>query len=233
MSQGERTYSLRVSVTDILPKNCVEATVCTRRSGIYKILVTQHSNESFYVECDAETEGGGWIVAQSRKDGSIDFYRNWSDYEEGFGDLEGEHFIGLKTLYALTNFQGPQELLIVMGDNNNGRATAKYDGFSIGNETEMYKLKKLGMYSGTAGDSLTYHLGMKFSTKERDNDSDTGNCAQKYTGAWWYKSCHYSNLNGKYGDNTHAKGVNWHAFRGYTESLKYVKMMIRRRRINS
>ncbi|TMW45114.1 hypothetical protein DOY81_009806, partial [Sarcophaga bullata] len=208
-------------VTDILPKNCVEATACTRRSGIYKILVTQHSTEPFHVECDAEMEGGGWIVVQSRKDGSIDFYRNWSDYEEGFGDQRGNIF-WLKKLYALTEFPGTTGIV-----NSNGRV-AKYNGFSIGNETEMYKLKKLGRFSGTAGDSLTYHLGMKFSTKERDNDSDSGNCAQKYTGAWWYKSCHNSNLNGIY-----AKGIIWHAFRGYSESLKYVKMMIRRRRINS
>ncbi|TMW41927.1 hypothetical protein DOY81_012993 [Sarcophaga bullata] len=155
----------------IVPKQ----TACTQRSGIYKILVTQHSNESFYVECDSETEGGSWTVIQRRQDGSIDFYREWKDYEEGFGDVDAEHFIGLKKLYALTNFQGPQELLIVMGDVNNTRAFAKYNGFSIGNETEMYKLKKLGIFSGTAGDSFTYHL-------DRDNDSDSRNCAVSFRG---------------------------------------------------
>ena len=129
-------------------------------------------------------------MIQSRKDGSEDFFRNWKDYEAGFGDIESEHFIGLKKLYSLTNFQGPQELLIVMGDENNIKASAKYDGFSIGNETDLYKLQKLGTFSGTAGNSLAYHLGMKFSTKDRDNDIEVYNCAEKFTGAWWYKTCH-------------------------------------------
>ncbi|TMW52660.1 hypothetical protein DOY81_002275, partial [Sarcophaga bullata] len=209
-------------VTNVLPKNCAEATSCTRRSGIYKIKMEAYSFEPFYVECDAVTENGDWIVIQRRQDGSEDFYRNWEDYEKGFGDVDSEYFIGLKKLYVLTNYQGPQELLIVMEDANNTTVFAKYNTFAIGNDTEFYKLKKLGKFSGNAGDSLTHHLGMKFTTKDRDNDNhNTVNCAAQYTGAWWYKSCHASNLNGKYGDNTHGKGINWLAFRGHTTSLKY------------
>ncbi|XP_046805806.1 ryncolin-1-like [Lucilia cuprina] len=216
--------------TKELPKDCATATACTKRSGIYKIQIEQFSTEPFYVACDSETETGDWLVIQKRQDGSEDFYRDWQEYEEGFGDIDGEFFIGLKKLHALTTYNGPQELLILMKDTNRTNAFAKYNAFAIGNETESYKLKKLGDYSGTAGNSLGIHIGMKFSTKDRDNDiSDSSSCATVNSGAWWYMNCHHSNLNGKYGVNS-SKGVIWRTFRQYSESLPYVKMMIRRSR---
>jgi len=39
------------------------------------------------------------------------------------------------------------------------------------------------------GDSLSYNLGMKFSTKDKDNDEYWGNCAKKGRGNW---CCCYS-----------------------------------------
>ncbi|KAM7364428.1 microfibril-associated glycoprotein 4-like [Cochliomyia hominivorax] len=221
-------------VQERLPKDCAEATTCTKRSGIYKLEFPEYSFEPFYVECDATTADGDWLLIQRRHDGSVDFFRNWDEYEKGFGDIEGEFFIGLKKLYALTNLNGPQELLIVMKDVNATKVYAKYDAFAIGDDKESYKLKRLGEYTGTAGDSLTYHLNMKFSTKDRDNDTHaTLNCAANFTGAWWYGGCHHSNLNGKYGDNSYGKGINWKHFRGVNASLKYTKMMIRRRRTST
>ena len=57
-----------------------------------------------------------------------------------------------------------------------------------------------------------------FSTKDRDNDIwSAGHCALKYKGAWWYKNCHNSNLNGQYLRGKHNKfgrGVEWEYWRG-------------------
>lgn len=57
----------------------------------------------------------------------------------------------------------------------------------------------------TSGDSLSYHQGRPFSTKDRDNDIAVTNCASSYKGAWWYKNCHRANLNGKYGESRHSQ----------------------------
>ncbi|KNC22445.1 hypothetical protein FF38_06950 [Lucilia cuprina] len=216
--------------SDVLPKNCDEATSCIKRSGVYKILQPRYSNEPFLVECDAKTNGGGWTLIQRRQDGSVDFYRDWAEYQKGFGQIDGEFFIGLDKLYALTNYNGPQELLIVLEDKNEIRH-AKYSNFVIGNEHQMYALQHLGVFSGDAGNSLTPHIGMKFTTRDQDNDiHGTLNCAQEFLGAWWYQKCHSSNLNGKYGDTRYAKGIIWMGFRASNVSIQHVTMMIRRRR---
>ena len=80
----------------------------------------------------------------------------------------------------------------------------------------------VGGYSGEAGDSLAYHNGRKFSTKDRDNDISSGNCAV-FSGAWWYGGCHISNLNGLYLNKYNARGVIWHSLRDY-HSLKFTEI---------
>ena len=86
-------------------------------------------------------------------------------------------------------------------------------------------------FLGTAGDSFSGHRGQPFTTKDQDNNSASKeNCAVLYKGAWWYKGCHASNLNGLYHHGSHssyADGVNWLAWKGYYYSAKRTEMKIR------
>lgn len=61
------------------------------------------------------------------------------------------------------------------------KAYAYYSEFSVGSEMEGYSLKVLSGYNGTAGDSLRYHAGSKFSTQDVDQDLwSEGSCAQAH-----------------------------------------------------
>lgn len=178
-----------------IPRNCYDINNCN--NNIYNIQAPQYSNESFPAVCDLRTEGGGWTVIQQRKDGSENFYRNWNDYVEGFGNISGEFFIGLRKLHALTSLEEqPQELYIILQDFEGERKYAKYGEFKVDSEETDYTLH-VGQYSGNVGDCFSSHTGQKFTTKDRDNDKrENENCAAKFKGGWWYSEC-YRRL-GKY-----------------------------------
>nr|XP_020654236.1 tenascin-R isoform X2 [Pogona vitticeps] len=193
-------------------------------SGIYTISLNGDISQRVQVYCDMTTDGGGWIVFQRRQNGLTDFFRKWSEYRAGFGNLEDEFWLGLDNLHKITS-QGRYELRIDMRDGQE-TAYAYYDKFSIGDPRSLYKLR-IGDYNGTAGDSLTYHQGRPFSTKDRDNDVAVTNCAMSYKGAWWYKNCHRTNLNGKYGESRHSQGINWYHWKGHEFSVPFVEMKMR------
>ena len=181
------------------------------------------------VYCDMVTDGGGWTVFQRRIDGSVDFYRGWSDYEEGFGNLTGEFWLGLTKIHRLTK-TGDKQLRIDLGDFENNYRYAKCSSFSVGDNISKYILNVAG-YSGDVGDSITAHTGQKFTTKDGDNDIYAeGNCASLYKGGWWYGACHSSNLNGLYLAGRHrsyADGVEWYHWTKQYYSLRYTEMKLK------
>ncbi len=86
-------------------------------------------------------------------------------------------------------------------------------------------------FTGTAGNSLAANIGSKFSTHDVDNDDwRTVNCAVDGHGAWWYRWCTQSNLNGEYLGGRHSekggKGISWYHFKGYRYSLKFAEMKV-------
>ena len=69
-------------------------------SGVYTI---QPDKPAFQVYCDMTTDGGEWTIFQRRMDGSVDFYCNWTEYQQGFGSLSGEFWLGLDKIHHLTS----------------------------------------------------------------------------------------------------------------------------------
>ncbi|XP_055528755.1 microfibril-associated glycoprotein 4-like [Wyeomyia smithii] len=195
------------------------------KAGKYLLRPVEDS-EPFYGLCD-NTYGNGWMVVQNRFNGSENFYRNWTDYKNGFGSWEGEFWYGLDRIHLFTSNR-KHEIMFELMSSGGTVAAPRYNHFDIGNETEDYKIKDLGSFSGSGGDSFSYHKGMKFSTHDRDNDQYNMNCAKNYYGAWWYKSCYHSNLNGKYisGQVDH-KSMCWNSFPKSNEGLQRSKIMIR------
>ena len=88
-------------------------------------------------------------VFQRRMNGWVDFYRNWYSYKLGFGDVNGEHWLGNDKLVDLLG-QRSNELRIDMKAVSNEEAYAKYSNFSVGDESTKYVLHVSG-YNGTAG----------------------------------------------------------------------------------
>ncbi|XP_016386502.1 microfibril-associated glycoprotein 4-like [Sinocyclocheilus rhinocerous] len=203
-------------------------------SGIYSIYPAGDIPVSVYCQMISdgnEEDKGGWTVIQRRMDGSVNFYRPWNQYKRGFGNVEGEYWLGLENMYQLTR-NNKYMLRVDLEDFEGNKVFALYSSFSVGPEAGEYKLKVSGFKDGGAGDSLSYHNGFKFSTFDKDQDVYVNNCAKQFLGAFWYSKCHYANPNGVYlwgkDPTLYAIGNVWSTWKGYTVGMKSISMKIKR-----
>ncbi|KAG8536100.1 hypothetical protein GDO81_027120, partial [Engystomops pustulosus] len=102
------------------------------------------------VLCDMHTDGGGWIVFQRRLDGSVDFFRDWASYKNGFGSRLSEFWLGNENIHKLTS-AGTWELRIDLQDFDNARTYTQYTSFQVLGEEEKYKLLLGSFKDGDAG----------------------------------------------------------------------------------
>lgn len=198
-------------------------------SGIYMIK-PENSHGPVQLWCENSLDPGGWTVIQKRTDGSVNFFRNWENYKKGFGNIDGEYWLGLDNIYKLSN-QDNYKLMIELEDWSEKKVYAEYSSFRLEPESDYYRLR-LGTYQGNAGDSMMWHNGKQFTTLDRDKDMYTGNCAHFHKGGWWYNACAHSNLNGVWYRGGHYRskhqdGIFWAEYRGGSYSLRAVQMMVK------
>uniref|UniRef100_T1HD12 Fibrinogen C-terminal domain-containing protein n=1 Tax=Rhodnius prolixus TaxID=13249 RepID=T1HD12_RHOPR len=138
----------------------------------------------------------GWTLVQRRKDGTVQFNKDWEDYAVGFGTPQGEFWLGNEALHSLTNANASR-LRVDMIDIYGRLWIAEYQNFRVGDRSNGFKLEVSG-YSGNASDALDYQNGMQFSARDSDRDISNTHCAANYEGGWWFSHCQHANLNGRY-----------------------------------
>lgn len=210
----DKTSAVNHQVAEMVAVDCQDLYELGRNaSGVYHL--AKHGRD---VLCEMEGGDGGWLVVQrrARVNQQVNFNLGWDDYKKGFGDVETEFWIGNDFLHVLTN-QKVYEMRVDFHDYEKGPYYASYSTFRVGAEGSNYPLY-IGEFSGNTSDAFTYHQGRSFSTKDRDNDLySIGNCADEFTGGWWYDRCYDAHLNGLFPvvpDRQDAKYITWWAHEG-------------------
>ncbi|PKK18778.1 fibrinogen-like protein A [Columba livia] len=179
------------------PRDCSEVSSGSP-SGIYVIQPT--GLQPIVVYCNLSLADGGWTVIQrNRQSTEITWAESWTTYKYGFGNVHTDYWLGTEYIHQISR-QKVYRVRFIIWDAANYARFADYNLFSVETESQGYRLR-LGTYSGSAGDGMALnsasatHDNMKFSTKDRDQDTSSSNCASSYGGGWWYSACYYVRLN--------------------------------------
>ena len=136
------------------------------------------------------------VIQRRVPDGTVNFTRNWTDYENGFGDLEGEFWYGLRNIHHLTTRDDVELRIDMVREDDGTEFSWTYQTFRVAGAGDNYRLT-IGEGEGTGFDAMRYHNNQQFTTYDRDNDERSGsNCAFFFQGGWWYNNCYHANLNG-------------------------------------
>jgi len=196
-------------------------------SGIYTINTHYGDLDVF---CQNDVDGGGWTLLQRRFDGSVSFQRNMEAYAFGFGSLDSEFWLGLEHVHRLTQF-GNHEFRVDIENYNGTKGYAKYSGFNIASLDDKYRLSlNSSSYTGDAGDGMSIHIGMPFSTMDENNDGY--DCSNEFgKNGNWFQSCFVDgqNLNGVFGfeDYYDVQCMYWDQWEDEEHYIKTSRMMFR------
>ena len=141
------------------------------KSGTYDISnVCQHTAPftqdifpHMQARCNMESGDGGWTVLIRRTPDVTKrehFNRTWEEYENGFGNLTGEFWYGLKNMHCLTSRE-PMEIEIEASrEDGSTKLLLSYGEFRVDGPGTSYTLHVSGQQH-EGHDYFTYHKGMK------------------------------------------------------------------------
>lgn len=217
-----------------LPRDCQELfEEGERQSGLFQI--QPQGSLPFLVNCKM-TSDGGWTVIQRRQDGSVDFNQPWEAYKTGFGDPQGEFWLGLEKMHLILGDHDSH--LAVQLQDWEGNAKSLQFPIRLGGEDTAYSLQLTApMASELGATTMTpSSLSLPFSTWDQDHDlHGDKNCAKSLSGGWWFGNCSHSNLNGQYFHSIpqqrqqRKKGIFWKTWRGRYYPLQATAMLIQPR----
>ena len=175
-------------------------------NGVYRI---QPDLKSALVYCDMSTS---MTTIQRRFDGSVDFQRTFTEYERGFGDVEGSYWLGNELIYDLTKIKN-RTLLVEFEALDGEKNNTKFSNFILDGPHTHYGLSS----------DLTYQSGSQlgiYFLNSRNNQfltvdrADSRNSCHQYYLGWWLGMEHgtcertHGNLNGLYTDVMPMSGSN-------------------------
>ncbi|XP_039744056.1 angiopoietin-related protein 3 [Pteropus medius] len=225
------TPSLHLNETNNVEHDDIPADCTTiynqgkQTSGIYSIRPS--SSQVFNVYCDVKP-GNSWTLIQHRTDGSRDFNETWENYKYGFGNLDGEFWLGLEKIYSIVK-QSNYILRIELEDWKDSKHYIDYS-FHLGNHETNYTLHLVEI-TGNIPKVLPEHKDLVFSTWDHKSKGHF-NCPESFSGGWWWHDvCGENNLNSKYNKprsktKPERRGISWKSQNGKLYSSKSTKMLI-------
>lgn len=226
---------------NLLGKNCQDVLHLGRKMDRLSY-ITDNPIRDLPVYCSG-INSGGWMNAMIRTDSGVSFDRLFQEYRDGFGscidnanagdtwlddDCTSDFWLGNRNFFLLTDKNGPFQLLVSLEDADGNVTHAYYKRFVVKSEIVWRYALYIQGYAGTSGDFFQALHGMKFTTKDEDNDLEfLQNCATPGRGGWWYNTCGGSPLNMGIMIPKSFSEIIWNTWPGTGNAVSKTRLMIK------
>ena len=129
---------------------------------------------------------GGWTRIMNRVDNTTAFYRSWSDYKYGFGDINGNHWLGFN---SINNILSTGDFMVRFEFENTQLDYFEVDLIKIGSESENFILTLGQLTNFTVKPYLEHNNRSEFRTY--DYNFGSNNCPNNYQAGWWFNNCYH------------------------------------------